>query len=260
MAKDGRLYGKFTLDFPDSPKILPLSDAAFRCLVEATLWSRQHMTDGLLARRYAVARWSLEVLQELCENDPENPSLVEVEKGYLIHDFDKHQDTKADIEARSRRNKIAGQKGGLAKRKQVASESLSENEAETETETHITTPNGVVRSRATKLPDSWTPTIEHQSRASETNLDLQLEVMKFRSHAHEKGRTAKNWNAAFTRWLINAAEFAARDRTAGMRPTYQERQAALWDREMEQARLRDERNLDAQQPADGDRPALPQGR
>ncbi|QAU07149.1 replication initiation protein [Gordonia phage Asapag] len=135
--KDARLYAKFTLDFPDSHKVMPLSDAAFRCLVEATLWSRKQLTDGLLPSRYAVAKWGLDVLQELMQNDPSNPSLIEVQGGYQIRDFAEHQDTKADIEARRQRNKEAGRKGGLAKSKQTAkqpaSESLSESVAETET-------------------------------------------------------------------------------------------------------------------------------
>jgi hypothetical protein len=115
MAKDDRLYGKFTLDFPSNKKIAILSDAAFRCLVEATLWSREQKSDGLLARRYAVARWSLSVLQELCTNDDQNPSLIETQEGWTIHDYDQHQDTKAEIEERSQRNKRAGQRGGLAR-------------------------------------------------------------------------------------------------------------------------------------------------
>lgn len=137
--KDGRLYGRFTLDFPDNYKVMPLSDAAFRCLVEATLWSRKQMSDGVLARRYAVARWGLEVLNELASNDPDNPSFIEQEDGWLIRDFDEHQDTRAEIEARSARNKLAGQRGGQARAKRsakrVASTSLSETQAETETET-----------------------------------------------------------------------------------------------------------------------------
>lgn len=139
MAKDTRLYAKLTLDFADHAKIFPLSDAAFRCLVEATLYSRKHLTDGLLARRYAVARWSLDVLRELCQNDDEKPSLIECEDGWLIHDYAEIQDTKAEVEARRERNSKAGQLGGLAKSKrtakQVASKSLSESLAETETET-----------------------------------------------------------------------------------------------------------------------------
>lgn len=139
MAKDNRLYGRFTLDFPDNYKVMPLSDAAFRCLVEATLWSRKQMSDGLLARRYAVARWGLDVLTELTTNDPENPSLIEVDEGWMIRDFAEHQDTREEIEARSARNRAAGQKGGQAKAKRggkrVASTPLSESVAETETKT-----------------------------------------------------------------------------------------------------------------------------
>jgi hypothetical protein len=142
MTKDSRLYGKFTLGFPNHPKICILSDAAFRCLVEVTLWSREQETDGFLARRLALAKWSLDALQELCQNDDANSSLVEREEGWYIHDFAEHQDTKADIDARRERNRAAGQKGGLARAKRrakppakrKASESLSENVAETESE------------------------------------------------------------------------------------------------------------------------------
>ena len=141
--KDSRLYAKFTLDFADNYKILPLSDKAFRTLVEATLWSRKQMSDGMLARRYAVARWGLDALTELATNDQAKPSLIETDEGWMIRDFAEHQDTREEIEARSARNKRAGQKGGLAKAKrrakQSASESLSESLPETETETETDT-------------------------------------------------------------------------------------------------------------------------
>ena len=138
--KDTRLYGKFTLDFPDSHKIMPLSDKAFRCLVEATLWSRKHMSDGVLPSRYAVARWGLETLQELASND-EHPSLIEAENAWIIRDYSEHQDTREEIEARSSRNKAAGKKGGQAKAKRGAKQVASEvvNESLAETETHVTT-------------------------------------------------------------------------------------------------------------------------
>lgn len=118
--KDPRLYAKFTLSFPSHPKILILSDMAFRCIVEATLWSREQEKDGFLARRLALAKWPLEALQELCTNDDENPSLIEREEGWYIHDYAEHQETKADIEARRERNRTNGQKGGLAKAKRTA--------------------------------------------------------------------------------------------------------------------------------------------
>jgi hypothetical protein len=141
VAKDQRLFAKFTLDFPQNPKIMPLSDAAFRCIVEATIWSRDHVTDGFLARRLALAKWSLDVLLELCTNDDQKPSLIEREEGWYIPDYAEHQDTKADIEARRERAKVAGQKGGLAKAKRpakpTASKPLSKNVAEEEVEVDI---------------------------------------------------------------------------------------------------------------------------
>lgn len=137
--KDKRLFAKFTLEFAGHRKIAILSDAAFRALVEAVLYSRDQKTDGLLASRYALARWGAEVLAELCENDDEKPSLRAVDKGWMIHDFADFQDTREEIDARSERNKRNGQRGGVAKAKrnakQVASDSVSENVAETETET-----------------------------------------------------------------------------------------------------------------------------
>jgi hypothetical protein len=113
--KDDRLYARLVLDFADHPKIQPLSDAAFRCLIEATLWSRKHMTDGFLSRRLALARWLPEVLLELASNDLHNPSLIEADEGWYIHDFAAHQSTKAEIEALREARKSAGQRGGLAK-------------------------------------------------------------------------------------------------------------------------------------------------
>lgn len=217
VAKDQRLYGKFTLSMPGHPKIAILSDAAFRCLVEATLWSREQETDGVLARRYALARWSLEALQELCENDPEKPSLIPIEggeKGWLIHDYAEHQDTKADVEARRERNRIAGQKGGLAKSKQgakqTASAALSENVAEEEEENITTTAKAVVgaRKRATQLPADFMPPTDviNAMKAECPHVDLQREHRKFIDHFIGNGKPMKDWPAAWRNWIRRAAE------------------------------------------------------
>jgi hypothetical protein len=72
--------------------------------------------------------------------------------------------------------------------------------------------NATSRKRATKLPKDWKPTNDHLERALAAGLVLGREADKFRSHAEEKGRTAKNWNAAFTRWLMNAEDYASRNR------------------------------------------------
>lgn len=225
--KDQRLYGKFTLDFPDHPKIAILSDAAFRCLVEATLWSRKQERDGLLPRRYASARWSPEVLQELCCNDDEKPSLIERDEGWYIHDYAEHQDTKADIDARRERNRSAGQKGGLAKAKRTArqpakrsaSEVVSENVAEKEEEKHNSLTTDVVREgprkRATRLPDKWMPddSVIEAMRAECPKVDLEAEHRKFVDYwtaKSGKDATKNDWNATWRNWIRRAAESTTR--------------------------------------------------
>lgn len=152
MAKDDRLYGRFTLDFADSHKIFPLSDAAFRCLVEATLLSRRMKSDGFIANALALAKWGASPLLELATNDPVNPSLIEVENGYMIHDFAQHQSTKAEIDGLIERRKAAGQKGGLARAKALAvakpKQKPSKTYPETETET-------IKESKREAVPDTF---------------------------------------------------------------------------------------------------------
>jgi hypothetical protein len=222
MAKDRRLFAKFTLDFPDNPKIRPLSDAAFRCIVEVTIWSRDHQTDGRLARRLALAKWSLDSLQELCVNDDQKPSLIEREDGWYIPDYAEHQDTKADIEARSERARTAGQKGGLAKSKQpakrtakrTASQPLSKNVAEEEEEEEITTSTDVLvvaRTRGTRLPEPWEPHADviAQMHAEHPEINLKAEHAKFIdywiSQPGSKGRKT-DWTATWRNWIRRAAE------------------------------------------------------
>jgi hypothetical protein len=65
--------------------------------------------------------------------------------------------------------------------------------------------------RASQLPKTWAPTAEHIERARTLGLDLLAEVEKFRAHAEEHNRKAIVWNGAFTRWLINAAQYAKRN-------------------------------------------------
>lgn len=134
--KDDRLYAKFTLDFPDHPKILCLSTEAKWALVDLTIYSRRHMTDGFIPKAVALAKHGADVCLELATNDAENPSLIESDDGYQIHDFALHQSTKADIESLTEKRRRAGQMGGKARAKQVAKQTASKINPETETETY----------------------------------------------------------------------------------------------------------------------------
>jgi hypothetical protein len=169
-AKDQRLYAKFTLDFPTHPKIAPLSDVAFRTWFEMILYSRQHLTDGFISRRLVGeakgkqgALWLLDACFELLQNDDKNPSLLEVENGYLIHDFCEHQTTKAEIEALQETRKRAGQLGGIAsgeaRRKQTRSKRLKQKGSKTnpETSSYYVATTDAHAARANGAPRAPTP-------------------------------------------------------------------------------------------------------
>jgi hypothetical protein len=139
---DRRLYAQFTLDYADSHKIAPLSDGAFRAHMSMVLWSRRMMSDGRIpaAMALVLTRRRPKILVELTSNDPEHPSLVRDEHGdYWLHDFLEHQPSRAEIEAKQATNRANGAKGGQAKAKRIASESLSESGADLYTETETKT-------------------------------------------------------------------------------------------------------------------------
>ena len=60
------------------------------------------------------------------------------------------------------------------------------------------------RSPETPLPDSWVPNETHEQKAREKHLDVKLQAETFRNHALANDRRARNWNAAFSNWLIKA--------------------------------------------------------
>lgn len=69
-------------------------------------------------------------------------------------------------------------------------------------------------SRATQLPEDWRPPPKHWDEAVTIlgNSDrAELELRKFKLHAADKGRVAKNWNAAWVKWAIQAIEYGARN-------------------------------------------------
>ena len=120
-SSDRRIWARITVDFADSPKVVVLSDAAFRALVEMILWCRRGETDGVIPRVYADRRWgydsyttrttnpdtsrSTDPITELRTNHPERPSLeVNADGDYVLRDFLEHQDSKEQVAKRMARN------------------------------------------------------------------------------------------------------------------------------------------------------------
>jgi hypothetical protein len=222
MAKDSRLYAKFDIGMDEHPKIMLLSDAAFRALFESTLYARRQLTDGFLDERVVMRKWGAEVATELSSNNPERPSWVRVDGGWMIHDFGEHQTTTLDIEAK----REAGRKGGLAKAKQTSSTSLagatevlqqnpSNCLAKTETETETTTPNGVVpRTRASRIPEGFAPTPDMLIWAAgrAPHVDIGLSTEKFINYWTSKttAATKLDWAATWRNWILSDQERATK--------------------------------------------------
>jgi hypothetical protein len=176
-------------------------------------------------------------LAELCSNDPTNPSLVESDEGWFIRDFTHYQESRDEIEARRERNKLAGQRGGLAKAKRSAkqaagksvSESLPDKEEEEDKEQEVTT--DVVTSvaavkpqkaRTTKfrVPDDWKPDrdVIDKMKAERPELDLRMEHDKFMDWVRANNRKYVDWNAGWRNWMRNArSSTAARKSTSEQR-------------------------------------------
>lgn len=65
------------------------------------------------------------------------------------------------------------------------------------------------RGRATQLPDGWRPSEAAWRRAVERvgEQRAEIELVKLRNHAADKGRTSKNWDAAWDNWIGKALDF-----------------------------------------------------
>ena len=130
IAKDRRLFIRLDLDYADHPKIIGLSDAAFRAHITLMLYSRKYETDGIIRNPIANrlgSQWDADVLTELQNNDDESPSLILRDDGdYELHGFSDMQETRAEIRARTEKNRENGAKGGRP-RKPKETQSVSES-------------------------------------------------------------------------------------------------------------------------------------
>lgn len=211
--KDERLFAPFPIEMDEHPKILVLSDAAFRAFIEGTLYSRRMLTDGFLDERVVLRRWGKESADELSSNDPLRPSWVAVDGGWQIHDFGKHHPLRSEIEAKradlSEKRAQAGRKGA-ARRWQGDGKAMANDGSETQSETQSyssKSPDGDVievedvpkgTRSAQPLPDPFMLTDEMKKWASEKTpgLDPVAETedfVKYWRHGEGKGKKKKNW-------------------------------------------------------------------
>lgn len=226
------------------PKVLAAGNAAMGLWVRAGSWCAANLTDGSLpTAMVSPLGGRRRDAERLCEVG----LWGKVDGGYQFKNWPEYQPTKVEI--KRDREATAKRVSEWRERQRNTVTNTVTNGVQTAprpvpSRPERTTPNGVVeedtprRSRETLLPSTWQPTPEHIHRAAETSLDLLVEAEKFRAHAATNERRAKNWNAAFTSWLIKAAEYAEKDRRRE-RPL--DRQGEILRREMEAARAHDAR-------------------
>jgi hypothetical protein len=58
------------------------------------------------------------------------------------------------------------------------------------------------------LPDSWTPTPDHEAIAREQGVELKAQAELFRDHYKANGESKADWDATFRNWLRRAREFS----------------------------------------------------
>lgn len=126
MAKDERLYMTFPNDLHRHPKLERLPVEARWAFIEMNGEARIADNDGRFASEDAEFLWSTEILDALLNSHPTRPLVLRDGADYVIREYAKHQQTKADREALSAKRADAGRKGGLAKAQANASKSQAD--------------------------------------------------------------------------------------------------------------------------------------
>ena len=107
---DDRTYIRLHDGMPDHPKVVGLSDAAFRLYVESICWCGRHLTDGKVpaAAMRRMGGWSPESIEELAV-----VGLLETSAGaaWLIHDYTEHQRTADEVAGYRKAKRLAGVTG-----------------------------------------------------------------------------------------------------------------------------------------------------
>lgn len=128
MPEDKRLWMPFPNDFWLHPKIIGLSDNAFRAFVEMVGYSRINDLDGRIPLLAANAKWRKRSLVELQANHPERPTLSVDGDAYVIWNYSEHQETRAKRGERTAIATANGSKGGRPKGNQTRTQLVSEME------------------------------------------------------------------------------------------------------------------------------------
>jgi hypothetical protein len=209
-----KLFAKLGHGFADDPKIIGLSDKAFRVYVESLLYACSNMTDGFLDERVLRRYGWLDAADELIANDA-NSSWLKVDGGYQIHAF---CDWKMTSEAHARQV-TNGRAGGLAKAKnrQEASQVVAgASEVLDETASKVLPDKDIDKdkdkdlkplsadSRKTQLRADWKPSDTILSTVADKYplVDITYESERFINYWMSTGTPMKDWGRTWQNWML----------------------------------------------------------
>ena len=218
---NNKLFAKLGHGFADDPKIIGLSDKAFRVYVESLLYACSNMTDGFLDERVLRRYGWLEAADELIANDA-NPSWLKVDGGYQIHAFCDWQMT-TEKHAKQVAN---GRAGGIAKAKnrqqasevvagasevleQTASENLPDKDIEEDKDKELKPLSAA--SRKTRMKADWKPSEAILSTVAEKYplVDITYESERFVNYWISTGTPMVDWGRTWQNWMLrNQKELA----------------------------------------------------
>lgn len=215
MTEDPRTYIKVHDGIVDHPKIIGLSDAAFRTLVECWCYCSRHLTDGIIPdaalRKMGTPRARGELVQaEMLE------ALDDFK--WAAHDYLQHQRSAAEVSELRSKRRAAGLASAAARAQQKGSkrptlvkqdvEQTGNNAAtETETETEELPKGSSLRGkRATKAPMTMTLSDEMRLWAASETPDVRLvvETARMLDWHRANGKTKTDWLATWRNWMRKA--------------------------------------------------------
>jgi hypothetical protein len=217
VTDDPRTYIKVHDGMPDHPKIVGLTDAAFRLLVECWCYCSRHLTDGKLTDA---------ALRKIGGPKPQN-ELVKAGMLELLpdglwqaHDYLQHQRSAAEVSELRSKRRAAGKASAAARAQQngskrsasveqVAQQNGNKTATETETETEeVGKPTSGRRKRTTPPPDHFDLTDDLRKWAVDHAPDVKLvvETARMLDWARGKGETKVDWDATWRNWMSRAQD------------------------------------------------------
>ena len=111
---------RFEDNFAEHPKVLAISDAAFRLYVRAIGYCSRHLTDGAVS--VAAAQSLAKASTKRLSAELVKARLWTVtDEGYLIHDYLEYQPSRLDTLELRRKRALAGRAGAQARAEQIRS-------------------------------------------------------------------------------------------------------------------------------------------